>query len=103
MTQTLEERKARAYDEICKREAEAIKRRQELLENPEANKLARELQDRLVQCCLDFINEKGNTDIWRVNFTADCLQESAKHGKWCACTDSVCELENEVGTISFSA
>lgn len=69
----------------------------------EDNKIAYELQKRLVQCCLDFINETGNKEIWRVSFTADCLQESAKHGEWCPCTDSTCELEGTEGTISFSA
>ena len=68
----------------------------------EDNKIAYELQKRLVQCCLDFINETGNKEIMRVSFTADCLQESAKHGKWCPCTDSSCELEGADGTISFS-
>lgn len=97
------EQKARAYDRIMKREKEIIEQHQALLEVPNQNKLARELQDRLVQCCLDFINEKGNTDIWRVNFTADCLQESAKYGSWQPCTDSTCELEGKDGTISFSA
>lgn len=100
---TIEERKSKAFDEICKREAEASQRRVELLNDPESHKLARALQDRLVQCCIDFINETKNTDICRVIFTADCLQGSAKYGEWSACTDSTCEIENEVGTISFSA
>jgi len=51
------------------------------------------LQERLVQCCLDFINETGDKNIQRVCFTADMLQESARYGKWCACTDSTCETE----------
>lgn len=100
---TLEQRKARAYDEICKRERIASEKRLRILEDEGQNKLAYELQKRLVQCCLDYINETGNTEIWRVNFTADCLQESAKHGKWCPCTDSVCELENISEVISYSA
>ena len=73
----------------------------------ENNKLARALQERLVQCCIDFIKETGNKDIWRVIFTADCLQESAKAGSWQSCTDSTCELQgnqdDENNIISFSA
>lgn len=97
------------YEEMVEREFEDAKKRMALLENPESNKLARELQDRLVQCCLDFINEKGvdASKIDRVMFTADCLQESAKYGSWQACTDSTCELETWTDdgfeTISFSA
>ena len=91
------------YDEYLEREYNEAKKRVKLLENKEQSKLAYELQKRLMQCCIDYIKETGNTEIYKVNFTADCLQESAKHGKWCACTDSVCELENEVETISFSA
>jgi hypothetical protein len=58
---------------------------------------------------LDFINEKGvdASEIDRVIFTADALQESAKYGSWQACTDSTCELEKWTNdgfeTISFSA
>jgi hypothetical protein len=71
-------------------------------------KPARELQERLVQCCLDYIRETHNKEIQRVVFTADMLQESARYGSWQACTDSTCELEgldNEDGfyEIDFSA
>ena len=103
LTQEQKDRIVKRWQERLDQELKESKRRLELLSNPESSKLASELQHRLVQCCLDFINETGNTEIWRVDFTADCLQESAKYGKWCPCTDSVCELENEVGTISFSA
>ena len=70
--------------------------------------LAYQLQERLVQCCLDFLKETGNKEIERVCFTADMLQESAKHGKWCACTDSTCETEgcdddNGFYPLGFSA
>lgn len=57
------------------------------------NKLAFELQQRLVQTCIDYINEIGNTDIQVVSFTADCLQESCKVGEWCPATDSYCSLK----------
>lgn len=55
--------------------------------------LARELQERLVQCCIDFIREKHDCNIERVGFTADALQISARHGKWTPATDSTCTLE----------
>jgi len=47
-----------------------------------------ELQERLVQTCIDFINEKGLTDIYMVRFNADDLNTSAKEGKWTSATDS---------------
>ncbi len=53
----------------------------------------RELQERLVQTCIDFINEKGVDDIWGVEFNADDLQSSAKVGKWVPFTDSYLCLE----------
>lgn len=65
-------------------------------EIPCQNELAKELQERLVQTCLDFIREKGDKYIWRVEFSADELQESAKEGKWMPCTDSFITLEGIV-------
>lgn len=59
----------------------------------QTHNFARELQERLVQCCIDYINEIDNKDIDRVIFSADCLQESAKAGYWQPCTDSTCELQ----------
>ena len=103
LTPEQKERIVQKYNEYLEKEYNEAKRRIELLENKEQSKLAYELQKRLVQCCLDYINETGNTEIWRVNFTADCLQESAKYKSWQPCTDSTCEIENENETISFSA
>ena len=95
------------YVFIDPEEVENIKKREQTLNIPESNKLARELQERLVQCCIDYIKETGDTNIDRVIFTADALQESSKYGSWQACTDSTCELEKltEDGyeNISFSA
>ena len=65
-------------------------------EIPCQDELAKELQERLVQTCLDFIREKGDKYIWRVEFSADELQESAKEGKWMPCTDSSLVLEGLV-------
>ena len=74
----------------------------------ENHTLAYQLQERLVQCCIDFIKETGNKEIQRVCFTADMLQESAKNGQWSPCTDSTCETEgcdNDNGfyPLGFSA
>lgn len=59
-------------------------------------KLALKLQEKLVQTCIDFINEHKDDEqvkeIQMVEFRADCLQESAKHSKWQPCTDSYCSL-----------
>ena len=71
-------------------------------------KLARELQERLVQCCIDFIREKKLDDVERVCFTADALHASAEAGEWTYHTDSTCELQgydiNEgFFTLDFSA
>lgn len=81
---------------------QALKRRFENNEDgypveiPNKDVLAKELQERLVQTCLDFIKEKGDKYIWRVEFAADSLQESAEDGRWMPCTDSFIELEGLV-------
>lgn len=60
------------------------------------DKIALKLQERLVQTCIDFINEYKDDEqvkeIEIVEFNVDNLQESAKHGEWQACTDSSCSL-----------
>lgn len=60
------------------------------------DKIAAKLQEKLVQTCIDFINEHKDDEqvkqIETVEFNADNLQESAKHGEWHACTDSYCGL-----------
>ena len=50
--------------------------------------LIAQLQDRLVQCCIDFINENNLGDLERVDFNADGLQISSEFGKWSPATDS---------------
>lgn len=47
-----------------------------------------ELQEILVQTCINYINENNLTDIYEVSFSADDLGESAKFGKWTPSTDS---------------
>ena len=106
-TEEQKERIVQHYKENLEREYEECKKRMELLDIPGSSNLASKLQERLVQCCLDYIRETGNTEIDRVVFTADCLQESAKHGSWQACTDSTCQIEKSTDDgyqeISFSA
>ena len=53
----------------------------------------KELQEILVQTCLDYINQHGLTDIYSVSFNADELAYSAKHGKWHPVTDSYIRVE----------
>ena len=60
------------------------------------NKIAFELQKRLVQTCIDFINEHKNDEqvkeIEVVEFNVDNLQESSKYGEWHPVTDSYCAM-----------
>ena len=53
----------------------------------------KELQDILVQTCIDFINENGLKDVDAVYFSADSLQESARCNEWTPSTDSFLTLE----------
>ena len=52
-----------------------------------------ELQEILVQTCIDYINKRGLTDIYAVSFNADSLNESATYGSWQSCTDSYIKVE----------
>lgn len=52
-----------------------------------------ELQDILVQTCIDFINENELKDVDAVYFSADSLQESARCNEWTSSTDSFLTLE----------
>lgn len=53
----------------------------------------KELQEKLVQTCIDFINERNLEDVEMVSFTADALQASAKYKEWIPATDSSITLE----------
>ena len=58
-------------------------------ENPQTTeKEMSELLEILVQDCIDFINERGLTDVDVVSFSADALQTSAKYNKWVPSTDA---------------
>lgn len=60
------------------------------------DKIALKLQERLVQTCIDFINEYKDDEqvkeIQMIEFRVDSLQESAKHGEWRPESDSWCNL-----------
>ena len=56
--------------------------------NKTTDVLISKLQDRLIQCCIDFIDENNLGDLERVDFTADGLQISSEFGEWSLATDS---------------
>ena len=60
----------------------------------------KELQEILVQTCIDYINKHDLTDIWGVYFQADNLSVSAKFGEWTPATDSSISVEG-IGTHKF--
>ena len=47
-----------------------------------------ELQEILVQTCIDYIREHGLTDIYSVHFNADSLAKSVEEGSWQSGTES---------------
>ena len=53
-----------------------------------SNEHLSELQDILVQVCINYINENKLTDIDEISFSADSLQCSARNGEWVPATDS---------------
>ena len=58
-------------------------------ENPITKKEhVKELQEKLVQDCIDYINEHELTDIEEIQFSVDELQFSSKEGQWTPQTDS---------------
>ena len=71
----------------------------------DAKEKAKELQRRLVDCCLKFIIETADIDTDMVEFRADCLQESAMLGSWHPSTDSYLGIygvdEDKDGTKSY--
>lgn len=56
--------------------------------NKTTDVLIAKLQDRLVQCCIDFINENNLGDLERVDFNVDGLQISSEFGEWSPATNS---------------
>lgn len=47
-----------------------------------------DLQDFLVQICIDFVNDRKLKDIEEISFSVDDLQASADEGEWVPSTDS---------------
>lgn len=61
----------------------------ENFENPVTTKEnIKELQEKIVQLCIDYINNHNLTDIDEIHFNADELQFSSKYKKWTPQTDS---------------
>ena len=61
--------------------------------DPEMKEPASELQQRLMQCTIDFFREKGIDDVWSVAWDADDLITSVEEGKWVPYSDSSITLE----------
>ena len=53
----------------------------------------KQLQEILVQVCINYINENKLTDIEEVHFNADSLQSSAHYGEWVCQTDSYISID----------
>lgn len=53
----------------------------------------KELQQHLVQTCIDFIKEKNLTDIDAVRFNVDGLEDSIEFGEWTPGMDSYIGVE----------
>ena len=53
----------------------------------------KELQSRLVQCCIDFIKERNLTDIWDVGFSVDGLTDAIEFGEWTPGMDSYISVD----------
>ena len=52
----------------------------------------KELQEILVQTCIDYIKKNNLTDVDAVHFSADGLGESVEYGEWTPGTDSYIKL-----------
>lgn len=79
---------------FCKEAVEYGDSKLDDMENKQiTHEQTRQLQDILVQTCIDFINEQGLKDVDAVYFSADALQSSAKYNKWVPDTDSSLTLE----------
>ena len=78
-----------AAKKVFQRETWAYRRDYDEYKDPiTTEKDMKELLEILVQTTIDFISERGLTDIFSVGFSADDLQGSAKFGEWEPCTDA---------------
>ena len=48
----------------------------------------KELQQILVQTCIDYIRKNNLTDVYEVNFSVDGLEEGFEYGEWTPGIDS---------------
>lgn len=55
-------------------------------------KHTKELQEKLVQLCIDYIKENNLSDIDAVYFSFDGIQPSVEFGEWDCCSDSSIKL-----------
>lgn len=96
MAQTKRRRSSKIMEELKKKwDENPIVERLEDDPKPGLTKIEhiKELQEILVQTCIDYINKNNLTDIYNVSFNADSLAESAKYGKWEPCTDSYIKVQ----------
>lgn len=69
--------------------------------NPETtHQDIRKFQDFLMQECIDYLKETGNTEIQNIYFTASHIQRSVVSGEWVPDTDSSLVLEG-LGTDGY--
>lgn len=52
----------------------------------------KELQQKMVQLCIDYMKENDLDDIQEVRFSADMLQFSKQYGEWTSMTDSFIDV-----------
>ena len=61
--------------------------------NPQTKKEdIKELQERMVQLCIDFLNERNLDDVEEIMFSADMLQFSREYNEWTPMTDSFIDV-----------
>ena len=90
----MKNRKTHILEELAKKWKEnPIIERLEDSPIPGITEHIKELQEILVQTCIDYINKHGLTDVYSVSFNADELAYSAKYGKWQPATDSYIKIE----------
>lgn len=51
-------------------------------------KISKELQERLVQTCIDYFKEYPCAEVDEIRFLFDNIQDSIKEGSWDAASDS---------------
>jgi hypothetical protein len=70
------------------------------------NKVAKMLQEELIQCCINFVNKHSDISKVRninvIKFDCDCLMSSVEFGSWHPNTDSNCIIEYNDKSIEHS-